>query len=150
ADLRGGTTDFLLSFGPAHVSLSTSASAQGSAPDAGKGAASVAAGLQGADPARQAANLPPQGGSDPDGGARAAFTLAATRTDSAPVTALGPVFQVRSLPAPEGGAAAGGSAASAPHETLTSLGSSGVTGEPADAPGRQLAALLAEAEGKSP
>jgi hypothetical protein len=133
ADLRGGTTDFLLSYGPALVTLVTSPTAGGFSLDPGKQAASPAA-RSVTDPGNQAAPFLP-GGTDPDGSVRAAFTLPGTRSDSASVTALGPLFQVKPIPAPAGAATTLASVPNAPHETTTGLGSDGPPPDPAGAPG---------------
>ncbi|HKB40001.1 MAG TPA: hypothetical protein VKD72_26430, partial [Gemmataceae bacterium] len=156
ADLRGGTTEFVLTYGSTLLSLTASLSAstlKGSPPDAGKQAGTAvppAVNLPAAtapDSGKQGVPFS-QGDSESTSSTRAAFTLVGTRTNSAPVAALGPVFQV----SPSSGSSGTGAATTlaslrtASHEAGNSSalaeGSSGSSG----APGQQIPELLAKAK----
>jgi FG-GAP-like repeat len=97
AELRGGTTEFLLSYGSTLVALISPASTSGTSVNPGESAraatllgSSAAFGLE---PGQNAAPAVP-GESASAIATRAAFVLVGTRTDSAPVTQIGPLFRV--------------------------------------------------------
>ncbi len=154
ADLRSGTTEFLLSYGSTLVSpIPPGSTAQGPALDTGRQAATVTLATSSStasapDSVRQAAPLS-QGDADSAGLVRAAFTLVGTRTDSAPVSTLGPFFQVNAATASAG--PGGATALASGQNTLHQMATSGGSGEPSpESPTisvEQFLKQLAEMEG---
>ena len=146
ADLRGGTTDFLLSFGSTLLSPIPSTPLSALVPDrpatGGNGTPAVPSA------AAPLAPLAPLAQADPDSATavRSALALAQARTDSAPVTALGPLFQV-SPSAMLSGPSAATALASGQNAAPEYASGSGGSGLSSEVSVRQILALFTPAEG---